>query len=200
MIFKFTDSNGNEGVCDIERHCELVIATELADNTAMSVTNACTAIAAQYCEQNGIRPWDLLFFERYDERSGGTYAGGNATYTSVNMAVAKGGVFHSPVWAHYDKRTFDAVLDNYKSKEILERLYEGQMIHSAPCPRCNKGRAGVATALSRRAKVMVCNQCGMEEAMMDAAGEQPMLFSNWAYIRMLNGKPPFACGDTEGEF
>jgi len=199
MNFEFTDQNGNKGLCDVERHSTLIVVTELSENTAMSVTNACTSIATQYCNQHGIRPWDLFFFERYDERSGEAHAGDKTTYASVNMGITKDGVFHSPVWVHYEKAPFDAVVDNYKSRDMLEGMYEDQMITSSPCPRCNKGRAGRGTALSRRAKVMICNQCGTEEAMMDATGENPMLFSNWAYIRILHGKPPFVAGSTKGE-
>ena len=192
MKFEFTDTNGNKGVCDVEKHSTLIIVTELAENTAMSVTNACVSIATQYSEQNGISPWGLMFFERYDHRSGESYAGDNTTYSSVKMNANKDGVFHSPTWLYYNKQSFDAVVDNYKSKEILEGLYEDQMITSGPCPRCNKGIARRGNALSRRAKVMICPQCGTEEAMMDAKQENPMLFFNWAYIRILNGKTPFA--------
>lgn len=199
MNFEFTDLNGRKGVCDVERHSDLIVVTELDENTAMSVTNACTFIATQYCKQNGIRPWDLFFFERYDERSGEAYAGDNTACASVKMNVDMNRTFYSPVWIRYNKEAFDAVVNNYKNREILEKLYEDQMISSGPCPRCGKNRAGTTTALSRRAKVMICNQCGTEEAMMDATREYPMLFSNWAYIRVLNGKQPFVTSITEGE-
>ena len=131
---------------------------------------------------------EVFFFERYDERSGEAYAGDDATYASVTMALTKEKAFHSPSWAHYERQDFDAVVDNYKSKEILERIYEDQMIAFGPCPRCGKNKAGRATARSRRAKVMICNKCGTEEAMMDAIKESPLLFSKWAYIQVLKGE------------
>ena len=198
MNYEFMDTNGATGICNIERYSNLIVVTELAENTAMSVTNACASIATQYCKQHEVPPWDLVFFERYDERSGKTYAGENRTYASVKMNFQLDNeTFYSPEWVHYDERTFNAVIKNHKDKNILEDMYEDQIIHPMPCPRCGHGSAGLATARSRRARVMICNKCGTEEAMMDAVGEYPMLFSNWAYIKVMNDLPPFAV-DTEG--
>jgi len=199
MKFKFIDSKGIEGFCDIERYASLIIATELAGNPAMTVSHACTEIATQFCAQYGIRPWDLYFMERYDGRSNEVHEGDKAIYAAVRMFVDKDGTFHSPEWTGLEKRTFEAVVENYRSKATLEALYDDQMEKPGICPRCGKGKAGVGTALSRRARVMVCNDCGMSEAMMDAAGEQPMLFSDWELIKVRKMIPPPAAEETEGD-
>ena len=69
MIFKYKDMNGNAAVCDIERHGNLIIATELAENTGGSVTNSSEYIATQFCESNGVPLEDVIVVERYDHRS-----------------------------------------------------------------------------------------------------------------------------------
>ena len=199
MIFKFIDKNGKEGVCDIEQHSNLIVVTELAENTGMDIINSCGEIVTQYCEQSGIRPWELIYFERYDERSGERYANENPNYFSVKLSSYLKKEVPFPTWVKYNEPEFKAVLENYKSKEMVEGLYEDQVIHSGICPRCGVGRASINTALSRRAKVMICNNCGTEEAMMDVGGEAPMLFSNWVYIRKLNGLPPFVASIMKGE-
>lgn len=69
MIFNYTDMNQRDAFCDIERFGNLVIATELKENTGASVTNAADYIATQYCTSHGISFEDLIFVERYDHRS-----------------------------------------------------------------------------------------------------------------------------------
>jgi len=39
-----------------------------------------------------------------------------------------------------------------------------------PCPRCGTGTASTRTALSRYANVYICDECGTDEAIRDAAG------------------------------
>ncbi len=55
-----------------------------------------------------------------------------------------------------------------------------------PCPRCGHDRMDqrpIRNALSRRAKVYICDQCGMDEAMLDTAGKPPLPLNEWAMIR-----------------
>ena len=80
MIFEYLDMNNRRAHCDIERVGNLVIMTELADNPGGSVTNSCEYIIPQYVGRNNIEAADLVFIERYDERSYNT--GRPATETS----------------------------------------------------------------------------------------------------------------------
>lgn len=52
-----------------------------------------------------------------------------------------------------------------------------------PCPRCGRDRMDpkpVRNALSRYAKVYICDTCGLEEAMMDFCGQEPMPLTAWS--------------------
>ena len=52
-----------------------------------------------------------------------------------------------------------------------------------PCPRCGHYRMNdkpVRNALSRYAKVYICDTCGLEEAMMDFCGQEPMPLNAWS--------------------
>ena len=69
MVFQYTDMNSKAAFCGLERKGNLIIATELAENTGASVTNSCDYIATQYCTQNDIPFGDLIFVEHYDQRS-----------------------------------------------------------------------------------------------------------------------------------
>lgn len=54
-----------------------------------------------------------------------------------------------------------------------------------PCPRCGHERMkpeAVRNALSRYADVYICNECGMDEAMRDMAGQPPLSFTEWGMV------------------
>ncbi len=54
------------------------------------------------------------------------------------------------------------------------------------CPRCGYRPMNpqlMLNALSRHAKVYICESCGMEEAMMDAAHQPPLPFEEWSLFR-----------------
>ena len=69
MVFSYIDMNKHQAHCDIEKIGNIIIMTELSDNTGASVTNSCGYIAKQFTEQNNLSLNDLIFIERYDERS-----------------------------------------------------------------------------------------------------------------------------------
>lgn len=72
-----------------------------------------------------------------------------------------------------------------KLKELIEALKPLQLDGKAhPCPRCGKGEAGSRTSLSRYADVMICKECGTDEAIRDMWG-QPIPLSAWNYSRAL---------------
>lgn len=78
-------------------------------------------------------------------------------------------------------------MDTYKAKKLVEELFPMQERGAEfPCPRC--GRNNMHTdrpalnALSRHAKVYVCEECGMEEALRDVSGN-PLPINQWAMPR-----------------
>lgn len=79
-------------------------------------------------------------------------------------------------------------MDNNRAKELLEQLGNLQVASQSaglPCPRCGYARMDekpVRNALSRRAKVHICDMCGMDEAMRDMAGLKPVPLEQWAMI------------------
>ena len=67
-------------------------------------------------------------------------------------------------------------------KESMERLVRTSVVymHENLCPRCgSKMRPDkVLNSLSRYAGVYICNDCGMDEAMLDMA-KAPLPFEEW---------------------
>jgi predicted RNA-binding Zn-ribbon protein involved in translation (DUF1610 family) len=59
------------------------------------------------------------------------------------------------------------------TKQMIEQFSEIQREGHFPCPRCGHYRMDadpIRNALSRRADVQVCDQCGVEEALEDLSG------------------------------
>ena len=72
--FDFRDFNGRAAFCSLELLSladgrTVVIATELAGNTGMSITNAAELIGGAVCRHFGIDPAKLVWIERYDANS-----------------------------------------------------------------------------------------------------------------------------------
>ena len=68
----------------------------------------------------------------------------------------------------------------------LEREYDrGEYRPNMMCPRCGKDRLNhdipLANALSRYANVMICDECGMDEAIRDFLGN-PLPLDEWAAV------------------
>lgn len=78
-----------------------------------------------------------------------------------------------------------------QAKELIESLLPLQENppeygYIFPCPRCGHDRMNrnpVMNALSRRANVYICSPCGMEEALLDAAGKDPLPLNEWAMVK-----------------
>lgn len=76
-----------------------------------------------------------------------------------------------------------------QAKELLENLGNLQEAGGAvglPCPRCGCDRMDplpVRNALSRRATVYICSECGMDEAIRDATGKPPLPLNLWGMVR-----------------
>ncbi|NLH95904.1 MAG: hypothetical protein GX477_00970 [Clostridiaceae bacterium] len=69
MIFHYTDFNGNLAICDIEIYGNVVIATELDNNTGASITNVAELVAMQVCRAFNINPRHLVWIEHYPPSS-----------------------------------------------------------------------------------------------------------------------------------
>ncbi len=73
-----------------------------------------------------------------------------------------------------------------KAKKLLEALGKMQAEgrgEGLPCPRCGRDYMAanpVRNALSRRVKVYICDACGMDEAIRDMAGLEPLPLNQWA--------------------
>lgn len=70
-------------------------------------------------------------------------------------------------------------------KEHIEKLKTLQDAGKLmPCPRCGKQQMKLPSAhnaLSRYADVYICDTCcGMDEALRDAFGKEPLPFDKWA--------------------
>lgn len=67
--------------------------------------------------------------------------------------------------------------------ESLTPIQEDPTAETLPCPRCGHNKMkhpAVKNALSRRATVYICSECGQEEAIMDALGTKPLPLDKWA--------------------
>ena len=105
MQFYYEDMNHNDAICDIERHGNLVIATELANNTGASVTNSCERIAVKCCEEFNIKGNELIFIERYDYRSSAY-----KIRESISVVTFEKN-FSSPEWKTLTEKELDILIN-----------------------------------------------------------------------------------------
>lgn len=71
-------------------------------------------------------------------------------------------------------------------KSLMELQEDNTRDYAFPCPRCGHDRMDkkpTRNALSRRFDVYICNTCGMEEALLDAVGKDPLPLNEWAMIK-----------------
>lgn len=72
------------------------------------------------------------------------------------------------------------------AKEMLESLKVMQENgYQFPCPRCGYSRMSskpTRNALSRHASIYICDECGIQEALLAAGGKPPLLLSEWSII------------------
>lgn len=74
-----------------------------------------------------------------------------------------------------------------EAKELIESLKPLQeKKHPFPCPRCGHNSMDVANpsrnALSRYVDVYICARCGMDEALRDYCGADPIPLTNWGMV------------------
>ena len=103
--FTFPNVHGRKGECRIEATKLpdgriVVIATELADNPGMSITNAAEYVATDVCEALGIAPHQLIWIEFYGYPASPSF-GRKRTYDLVTFATMTPEgrpIFHEPRW------------------------------------------------------------------------------------------------------
>lgn len=89
------------------------------------------------------------------------------------------------VYAYWPAKVWDEARAKalVESHGVNQSRFEGTVEDwSLPCPRCGHDRMQlpmVLNALSRRAHVYVCKECGMDEAMRDMAKEPPLPIMEW---------------------
>lgn len=73
-------------------------------------------------------------------------------------------------------------MNNEKAKANLKEYATIQKAEDG-CPRCGKAmKADLHTnALSRQMDIMVCDRCGMDEALNAATGRPHLPFEQWAF-------------------
>jgi transcription elongation factor Elf1 len=65
-------------------------------------------------------------------------------------------------------------------ESLMPRQKRGEAL---PCLRCGQDRMSetpVRNALSRRADVYICDECGTDEALRDMAGAPPLPLREWS--------------------
>ncbi len=61
--------------------------------------------------------------------------------------------------------------------------------HAVPCPRCGRQMNEdklIMNSLSRYAEVYICNQCGTEEALLDAFNKNPLPLEEWDVVKLMS--------------
>lgn len=87
------------------------------------------------------------------------------------------------------------------AKEIIEDYGRKQKENGCTiCPRCGRMhrmyKESVKNALSRRADVYICSQCGMDEAVRDMIGVEPCPFAEWDIVKKLKRERDAQCVHT----
>ena len=72
-------------------------------------------------------------------------------------------------------------MNNTEARQAIEEYAKMQEAQYG-CPRCGRGMKSdlYTNALSRQIDIMVCDRCGMEEALMVATGRPHLPFEQWA--------------------
>ena len=78
-------------------------------------------------------------------------------------------------------------------QELLESFAKLQEANAPkyiyPCPRCgsnNMDEKITRNALSRRANVHICSDCGTHEALLDMSGQEPLAFEEWNLFLLID--------------
>lgn len=78
------------------------------------------------------------------------------------------------------------MMNEEQAKGLVESLTPLQEAgEKFPCPRCGHDRMNekpVRNALSRRANVYICNECGSDEALRDLTKCPPLPFTQWGMV------------------
>lgn len=74
------------------------------------------------------------------------------------------------------------VMNNKEAKQAIKDYIEIQSAEDG-CPRCGGAMKAdlYSNALSRQIDIMVCDRCGMDEALNAATGRPHLPFEQWAF-------------------
>lgn len=91
--------------------------------------------------------------------------------------------------------------EKLSAKKIIEDYAREQKESSSIiCPRCGGNKKmytkAERNALSRHANVYICSQCGMDEAVRDMIGTEPLNFEEWAIVKQLKRERDAQCEHT----
>lgn len=81
------------------------------------------------------------------------------------------------------------ITEKFINNDVIRAFKERQLsCEKMPCPRCgenNMRTPATHNALSRKADIFICEACGMEEAIYDAQGHNPLPFQHWYLYTIL---------------
>ena len=95
--------------------------------------------------------------------------------------------------------SYEEVCAEIDATEKIQRFAPLQKKYNWPCPRCGQWAMTsdpARNALSRRAEIYVCDQCGIEEAMEDFTGKVTPL-SSWDIAKQAEW--PLGAAEAEDE-
>lgn len=111
MIYEYKGFGNCESKCKIEVHSNIVIATELDDNTGTSITNYAETLATMICKQFSILPEELIWIEHYPKDSYSL-----ETYSLVKFDIDKNR-FSNPKWSYLSNTELEGLI-----KKLAGRL------------------------------------------------------------------------------
>lgn len=97
MIYNYKGHGVFDSKCDLFLNGNVVLVTELADNTGTSITNAAEGLATEICEKYKIKFKNLVWIEHYPDS--GLY---DETFDMVTFEVI-GGRLYNPSWKRISK-------------------------------------------------------------------------------------------------
>lgn len=100
MLYKYKGICNYDSICDIERVGNIIVVTELEENTGTSITNMAESLATKVCNSLRIDPDKLIWIEHYPESFGL-----RKPYSVVSFDYVQG-KFHNPKWKDITTKEF----------------------------------------------------------------------------------------------
>lgn len=130
MLYKYKGIGECNSICDIELYGNIVVATELIENSGTSITNYAAQLANKIAKEFAIDKEQLKWIERYSN-------GEKINYTLVDFQLNKG-LLSNPNWTPLSEENFHKAFKGYfqlsfkKYEEVdLEEVKELCNIYNA---------------------------------------------------------------------